>query len=83
MYAYVLHACEISVANTYLAPTLVTWLCPVRLCVQAKLKAEYEKMERKLKEMESRLQDTKSGGNRGEARERVPASSSRSMNGSS
>lgn len=46
--------------------------------MQARLKEEYEKMERKLKEMESRLQDDKTGGDG-----RVPAVSGRSLNGSS
>lgn len=48
--------------------------------MQARLKEEYERMEIKLKEMESRLQEGQSGSN-GAAEERLPAVSGRSLNG--
>lgn len=55
----------------------------VRWTIQVRLKEEYEKMERKLKEMESRLQEGNKVGGNGDAaeadapaEERVPAVSS-------
>jgi hypothetical protein len=60
----------------------------VFLWMQAKLKAEYEKMERKLREMESRLDDShvdagRYGADDADAADRQPVSSSASsMNGS-